>query len=83
MASTRIVLPIEGMSCAACARTVQDALRGAPGVAGASVNYATGKAAVDYDDAATGAVVYDNQLGIADDAFDATALSGGSIQIHS
>ena len=56
MAKARIVLPIEGMSCAACARTVQDALRGAPGVAAASVNYATAKAAVDYDDAATGVV---------------------------
>jgi Cu+-exporting ATPase len=56
MAKARIVLPIEGMSCAACARTVQDALRGAPGVAAAAVNYATAKAAVDYDDAATGAV---------------------------
>ena len=56
MAKARIVLPIEGMSCAACARTVQDALRGTPGVAAASVNYATAKAAVDYDDAATGVV---------------------------
>ena len=53
MAKARIVLPIEGMSCAACARTVQDALRGAPGVAAASGNYATGQAAGDYDDAAT------------------------------
>ncbi len=56
MAKARIVLPIEGMSCAACARTVQDALRGTTGVAGATVNYATAKAAVDYDDAATGVV---------------------------
>jgi copper chaperone CopZ len=56
MAKTRIVLPIEGMSCAACARTVQDALRGTPGVAAATVNYATAKAAVDYDDGATGVV---------------------------
>ena len=56
MAKARIVLPIEGMSCAACARTVQDALRGSAGVAAATVNYATAKAAVDYDDAATGVV---------------------------
>ncbi len=54
MAKARIVLPIEGMSCAACARTVQDALRGAGGVATATVNYATAKAAVEYDDAKTG-----------------------------
>ncbi|MGH7674779.1 MAG: cation transporter, partial [Gemmatimonadales bacterium] len=51
MSSARIVLPIEGMSCASCAATVQQALAEAPGVARASVNYATAKAAVDYDDA--------------------------------
>jgi Cu+-exporting ATPase len=54
MADTRIVLPIEGMSCAACARTVQEALRATPGVAAATVNYATAKAAVEYDADATG-----------------------------
>ena len=57
MAKTRIVLPIEGMSCASCAATVQEALARAPGVATAAVNYATARAAVDYDDA---------QLGVAD-----------------
>ena len=54
MAKQRIILPIEGMSCAACALTVQQALGATPGVAAASVNYATAKAAVDYDDAQTG-----------------------------
>ncbi|HYL56883.1 MAG TPA: heavy metal translocating P-type ATPase [Gemmatimonadales bacterium] len=53
MARARIVLPIEGMSCASCAATVQDALGRAGGVTNAAVNYATGKAAVDYDDAQT------------------------------
>jgi Cu+-exporting ATPase len=53
MSKTRIVLPIEGMSCASCAVTVQEALGAAGGVAAATVNYATGKAAVDYDDAQT------------------------------
>ena len=33
-------------------------------------------------DPATGAVVYDNRFGAADDAEDATALGGGSITIH-
>ncbi len=50
MSKARIVLPIEGMSCASCAATVQQALGGAAGVSSASVNYATAKAAVDYDD---------------------------------
>src|SRR5207244_4482795 len=40
-------------SCASCAATVQDALTNADGVASATVNYATAKAAVDYDDAQT------------------------------
>src|SRR5256714_3651747 len=53
MSKARILLPIEGMSCAACATTVQEALGGVAGVTSATVNYATGKAAVDYDDART------------------------------
>ena len=53
MSNARILLPIEGMSCAACAATVQEALGSADGVTSATVNYATGTAAVDYDDART------------------------------
>lgn len=53
MAKTRIVLPIEGMTCASCAATVQEALGGSAGVGAATVNYATAKAAVDYDDTQT------------------------------
>ncbi len=53
MAKARIVLPIEGMSCASCAATVQEALQGTSGVTQAAVNYATARAAVDYDDSQT------------------------------
>src|SRR4051812_8187266 len=53
MSKARIVLPIEGMTCASCAATVQEALAGASGVTSAGVNFATNKAAVDYDDAHT------------------------------
>src|SRR3989442_15818242 len=53
MSKARLSLPIEGMSCASCAATVQEALRSAGGVANASVNYATGKGTVEYDDAQT------------------------------
>src|SRR2546428_13358473 len=53
MSKARIVLPIEGMSCASCAATVQAALGDAAGVSTATVNYATGRGAVDYDDAQT------------------------------
>src|SRR3989441_3129938 len=53
MSKSRIVLPIEGMSCASCAMTVQEALQGTAGVSSAAVNYATARAAVEYDDAQT------------------------------
>src|SRR5437879_7892254 len=53
MNKARLSLPIEGMSCASCAATVQEALRSADGVTNASVNYATGKGTVEYDDAQT------------------------------
>src|SRR5207244_6305314 len=53
MSKSRIVLQIEGMSCASCAATVQGALASAAGVVSAAVNYATGKGAVDYDEAQT------------------------------
>jgi len=53
MSRTRVILPIEGMSCASCAATVQEALGSAGGVANATVNYAAARAAVDYDDAHT------------------------------
>src|SRR6266702_2298817 len=53
MSKARIILPVEGMSCASCAATIQEALSNAPGVASATVNYATAKAAVDYDDTQT------------------------------
>src|SRR6266704_3645867 len=53
MSKARIILPVEGMSCASCAATIQEALSNAPGVASATVNYATAKAAVEYDDSQT------------------------------
>ncbi len=43
---TETVLPIEGMHCASCVGRVEAALTAVPGVAGASVNLATGRASV-------------------------------------
>ncbi len=43
---------IEGMSCAACVRRVEEGLKSLRGVAGASVNFATSIALVEYDPAA-------------------------------
>src|SRR5258708_7675355 len=41
------------MTCASCAATVQEALTGATGVTSAGVNFATNKAAIEYDAAQT------------------------------
>ncbi len=51
MAEARITLPVEGMTCGACAVTVQKRLAAAPGVSDAAVNFATGKAVLTVDDA--------------------------------
>jgi Cu+-exporting ATPase len=55
-------LPISGMTCASCAARIERGLADVRGVAAARVNFATGRATVDYDatrvdlDALTGAV---------------------------
>jgi Cu+-exporting ATPase len=45
-ASSQYLLDINGMSCASCVRSVEQALQHAPGVESASVNYAAGSAFV-------------------------------------
>ena len=42
-------LPIEGMTCAACAARIGRGLSGLEGVEDANVNYATARAIVSYD----------------------------------
>ena len=54
MSETRLTLPVDGMTCAACAGRVERGLATADGVAGATVNFATGEAAVTFDPATTG-----------------------------
>jgi Cu+-exporting ATPase len=49
----RISIPVTGMSCASCVRRVERTLSGKEGVAEASVNFATEKASVTYEPAAT------------------------------
>ncbi len=46
-------LPITGMTCAACARHIEQNLSSTPGVQRAGVNFATSRATVEYDPAAT------------------------------
>ena len=49
MSTSRLTVPIEGMTCAACALTVEKRLAQTPGVLVATVNYATAKATVEVD----------------------------------
>ncbi|KYH38687.1 MAG: ATPase [Candidatus Bathyarchaeota archaeon B26-1] len=49
MAVEKALIRIGGMHCAACARTVEEALRREAGVKSVSVNFATEKAVVEYD----------------------------------
>ena len=46
-------LPIIGMHCAACATRLERALSASPGVHRATVNFATGRASIDYESATT------------------------------
>ncbi|MHB8107680.1 MAG: heavy metal translocating P-type ATPase [Candidatus Cryosericum sp.] len=48
-ASKTVVIPVRGMTCAACSSAIERVLRKTPGVTGASVNLATEKATVVYN----------------------------------
>ena len=45
----RVDLPVSGMTCAACARSIERTLAATPGVERAHVNFATATATVEYD----------------------------------
>src|SRR5438477_9632421 len=53
-APERVDLPVAGMTCAACARSIERTLAVAPGVDRARVNLATNTATVEYDPAVAG-----------------------------
>ncbi|MFX1232926.1 MAG: heavy metal translocating P-type ATPase [Promethearchaeota archaeon] len=59
--STKIVVKIEGMTCASCAQTVESALKKSEGIISATVNIATEKATIVYD---TDELGYDDMLAI-------------------
>jgi Cu+-exporting ATPase len=48
-----VTLPVTGMTCAACARHIEEKLQSTVGVTRAAVNFATGRATVGYDAKAT------------------------------
>ncbi len=47
----KTTFPVSGMHCASCAVNIASSLKDVPGVTDAGVNFATGKATVEYDDA--------------------------------
>src|ERR1051326_2006967 len=49
VAPERVDVPVSGMTCAACARTIERSLSAAKGVARAHVNLATNTATIEYD----------------------------------
>ncbi len=51
----RVDLSLTGMTCNACARRIERSLTNAEGVRSANVNFATGRARVEYDPRVTGA----------------------------
>lgn len=50
----KITLPVKGMTCASCVKTVQDSLSSLDGVVSASVNFASEKATIEYFPLRTG-----------------------------
>jgi Cu+-exporting ATPase len=44
----RVILPVQGMSCASCVNRIRATLRRVPGVVAANINFTTEKAAVEY-----------------------------------
>ncbi len=46
--SRKVIIPLTGMSCAACAARIERGLRRAPGIEKADVNFASEKASVEY-----------------------------------
>src|ERR1035441_210350 len=48
-APERVDLPVSGMTCAACARTIERTLTSTPGVVRVNVNLATNTATVEFD----------------------------------
>ena len=63
MKPTVLDLPIEGMTCASCAVRVEKGLAAVPGVATASVNYATVRATVRFDANVVGPPILAQKVG--------------------
>ena len=63
MSERQLILPITGMTCANCALTIERNLRRLPGVKAATVNLATERAQVVFDDATVSAAAIHDLIG--------------------
>ncbi len=75
VATRKVTLGIDGMTCAACVSHVEHALTGVQGVESASVNLATERATVQYVQGVTG--IADLRHAVEDSGYSATAIGDG------
>ena len=75
VATRKVTLGIDGMTCAACVSHVEHALTGVHGVEAATVNLATERATVEYVQGVTG--IADLRLAVEDSGYSATAIGDG------
>jgi len=75
VATRKVTLGIDGMTCAACVSHVEHALTGVHGVESASVNLATERATVEYVQGVTG--IADLRHAVEDSGYSATAIGDG------
>ena len=75
VATRKVTLGIDGMTCAACVSHVEHALTDVQGVESASVNLATERATVEYVQGVTG--IADLRHAVEDSGYSATAIGDG------
>ncbi|MFG6102796.1 heavy metal translocating P-type ATPase [Leptothoe sp. EHU-05/26/07-4] len=75
---TTATLAIKGMSCAACANSIETAIQQVPGVKKALVNFASQQASVDYDERSTSLDAI--QAAVADAGYGAAAVREMSLE---
>ena len=78
VATRKVTLGIDGMTCAACVSHVEGALTGVQGVESASVNLATERATVEYVQGVTG--IADLRHAVEDSGYSATAIGDGEYE---
>ncbi|MCE2457197.1 MAG: copper-translocating P-type ATPase [Dehalococcoidia bacterium] len=78
VATRKVTLGIDGMTCAACVSHVESALTSVQGVESASVNLATERATVEYVQGVTG--IADLRHAVEDSGYSATAIGDGEYE---